>query len=158
MSVGSLGRRAGGQADRSWKAVWDIYNSDLPAPGATADGADEQALFQIERDWAAASAANDAAALDKLTTDDYVNNSNGQVKAKKQILAEIKSGASKVASAEPGDLRAFVVGDTATVYGLWTEKSSLSGKDTSGTYRFVDTFVKRDGRWQAVTTFSTKLQ
>lgn len=123
------------QADGSWKAVWDIYNSDLPAPGATAGGADEQALFQIERDWAAASAANDAAALDKLTTDDYVNNSNGQVKAKKQILAEIRSGASKVASAEPGDLQAFVVGDTATVHGLWTEKSSLGGKDTSAARR-----------------------
>jgi hypothetical protein len=75
---------------------------------------------------------------------------------KKQILANIRSGASKVASAEPGDLRAFVVGDTATVYGLWTEKSSLRGKDTSGTYRFVDTFVKRDGRWLAVATVSIK--
>jgi uncharacterized protein (TIGR02246 family) len=146
------------QADGSWK--WDavVPNSDQPLPGATADGADEQALIQIERDWAASSAANDAAALDKLTTADYVNNSDGQVMTKKQILANIKSGASKVSAAEPSDVRAFVVGDMATVYGAWTEKSSLNGKDTSGTYRFVDTFVRRDGRWLAAATVSVKQQ
>ena len=52
----------------------------------------------------------------------------------------------------------FVAGDTAIVHGLWTEKSTLNGKDMSGQYRFTDTFIKRDGRWQAVGTFSTKLQ
>jgi uncharacterized protein (TIGR02246 family) len=146
------------QADGSWK--WDavVPNSDLPAPGATADGADEQALVQIERDWAAASAAGDVAGIDKLMAAEYVGNTDGQITPKKQSLANMKSGVSKTTSAEASDLKAFVVGDTATVHGLWTEKSSLSGKDTSGTYRFVDTFVKRDGRWQAVATFSIKLQ
>jgi len=52
----------------------------------------------------------------------------------------------------------FVVGDTAIVHGLWTETATLNGKDTSGQFRFTDTFVKRDGRWQAVATYSTKLQ
>jgi uncharacterized protein (TIGR02246 family) len=155
---GSWMLMASRQADGSWK--WDavVPNSDQPMPGATADGAEEQALIQIERDWAVASAANDAAALDKLTTADYVNNNDGQVMMKKQLLANITSGVSKVASAEPSALKAFVVGDTATVHGLWTEMSSLSGKDTSGTYRFVDTFVKRDGRWLAAATVSVKQQ
>jgi len=145
------------QANGSWKAVWDIYNSDLPAPGATADGAEERALTQIERDWAAASAANDAAGIDRLMAAEYVGNTDGEITPKKQLLANMKSGASKVASAEAGEMKVFVVGDTATVHGLWTEKASLSGKDRSGTYRYTDTFIKRDGRWQAVTTFSTKL-
>jgi uncharacterized protein (TIGR02246 family) len=155
---GSWMSTASRQADGSWK--WDavVPNSDQPLPGATADGADEQALIQIERDWAAASAANDAAALEKLTTDDYVNNSNGQIITKKQLLADIRSGASKVSSAEASDLRVFVVGDTATVHGVWTQKSSLRGKDTSATERFVDTFVKRDGRWLAAATVSIKQQ
>jgi ketosteroid isomerase-like protein len=146
------------QANGSWKAVWDIYNSDLPAAGATADGADEQALLQLERDWAVASAAGDVAGLDKILAAEYAGNTDGQITPKKQSLANVKSGVSKTTSAEPGELKAFVVGDTATVHGVWTEKSSLSGKDTSGTYRFIDSFVKRDGRWQAVATFSTKIQ
>jgi ketosteroid isomerase-like protein len=146
------------QGTGPWKAVWDIYNSDLPAPGATADGAEEQALTQIERDWAVAAAASDAAAIDKLTAAEYVGNTDGQIVAKKQFIANIRSGASKVTAAEASDLKAFVVGDMATVHGQWTEKSALNGKDTSGTYRFIDTFVKRDGRWQAVATYSTKRQ
>jgi ketosteroid isomerase-like protein len=146
------------QADGSWKGVWDIYNSDLPEAGKTADGADEQALLQIERDWAVAAAANDAAGIEKLTASEYVGNTDGRIKPRTQILADIKSGANKVASAEAGDIKVFVAGDTATVHGVWTEKSSLNGKDTSGTYRFIDSFVRRDGRWQAVATFSTKIQ
>jgi len=146
------------QGSGPWKAVWDIYNSDLPAPGATADGGDEQALMQIERDWAAASAANDVAGLDKLMAAEYVGNTDGRITPKKQVLADIKSGASKTSSAEASGLKVFVAGDTASVHGLWTEKSTLNGKDMSGQYRFTDTFIKRDGRWQAVATFSTKLQ
>jgi ketosteroid isomerase-like protein len=146
------------QGTGPWKAVWDIYNSDLPAPGATADGADEQALMQIERDWAVAAAANDAAGIDKLTAAEYAGNSDGKITPKKQLLADIRSGASKVSAAEAGDLKVFVVGDTAIVHGLWTETATLNGKDTSGQFRFTDTFVKRDGRWQAVATYSTKLQ
>ena len=88
------------QGTGPWKAVWDIYNSDLPAPGATADGADEQALAQIERDWAAAAAANDAAGIDKLTPRSS-GNTDGRIMPKKQALADMKSGASKTSSAEP---------------------------------------------------------
>lgn len=146
------------QGSGPWKAVWDIYNSDLPAPGATADGSDEQALMQIERDWAAAAAANDAAGLDRLMADEYVGNTDGRIVPKKQALADVKSGASKASAAEASDLAVFVAGDRASVHGLWTETSTLNGKDTSGQYRFTDTFIKRDGRWQAVTTFSTKLK
>jgi len=146
------------QGTGPWKAVWDIYNSDLPAPGATADGADEQALMQIERDWAVASAANDAAAIDKLMAAEYVGNTDGRITPKKQAIADLKSGASKTSSAEASDLRVFVAGDAASVHGLWTETSTLNGKDMSGQYRFIDTFVKRDGRWVAVATFSTKLK
>jgi ketosteroid isomerase-like protein len=146
------------QGSGPWKAVWDIYNSDLPAPGATADGADEAALTQIERDWATAAAANDAAGIDKLTAAEYVGNTDGRINPKKQLLADMKSGASKASAAEASELKVFVAGDTASVHGLWTEKSTLNGKDMSGQYRFTDTFIKRDGRWQAVATYSTKLQ
>ena len=146
------------EADGSWKGVWDIFNSDLPEAGKSVDGAEERALIQIERDWAVASAANDAAGLDKLMADEYVGNTDGRITPKKQGLADVKSGATKTSSAEASDLTVFVAGDRATVHGLWTETSIQNGKDMSGQYRFTDTFIKRDGRWQAVTTFSTKLK
>ena len=114
--------------------------------------------MQIERDWATANAKNDWAAMDKIQAAEYVNNTDGLIRSKKQLLAEMKSGVSKAASAEAGEMKVLVLGETAIVHGLWTEKSTLNGKDTSGTYRYTDIFAKRDGRWQAVTTYSTKVK
>ena len=146
------------QADGSWKAFWDIYNSDLPVADSLPVGAEEQALMQIERDWAAAGVKNDWAALDKILAAEYVNNSDGTIRLKKQILAEMKSGASKTASATTGEMRALVLGETGIVQGLWAEKGTRNGKDTSATYRFTGIFVKRDGRWQVATSYSPKVQ
>jgi uncharacterized protein (TIGR02246 family) len=146
------------QPDGSWKAFWDIYNSDLPVADSLPVGAEEQTLMQIERDWAVASVKNDMAAIDKIQAAEYASNTDGLITPKKQGLANMKSGALKVASAEAGEMKVLVLGETAVVQGLWTEKSTLNSKDTSGIYRYTDTFVKRDGRWQAVTTYSTKLK
>jgi uncharacterized protein (TIGR02246 family) len=146
------------QPDGSWKSFWDIYNSDMPVADALPIGMEEQALIQIEREWAAASAKNDWTALDKMLAAEYANNADGLITPKKQFLANMKSGAYKVASAAAGEMKVLVLGETAIVHGVGTEKSTLNGKDTSGTYRYTDTFIKRDGRWQAVTTYSTKIQ
>ena len=146
------------QPDGSWKTFWDIGNSDLPVADSLPVGVEEQALMQIERDWAAAGVNNDWAALDKILAAEYVNNSDGTIRLKKQILAEMKSGASKTASATTSEMRALVLGETGIVQGLWAEQSTRNGKDTSATYRFTDIFVKRDGRWQVATSYSPKVQ
>ena len=146
------------QADGSWKAFWDIYNSDLPVADSLPVGVEEQALMQIERDWAVASAKNDWAAMDKIQAAEYANNTDGLIRSKKQLIAEMKSGASKASSAEAGEMKVLVLGDTAIVHGLWTEKSTLNGKDMSGTYRYTDVFAKRGGRWQCVAGHANKVQ
>jgi len=73
-------------------------NSDLPIADALPIGQEEIALQRIEQDWAAASAKNDWAALDKMLAAEYVNNADGLITPKKQFLANMKSGAYKVAS------------------------------------------------------------
>ena len=70
----------------------------------------------------------------------------------------MKSGAFKVESATAGEMKVLIVGETGIVHGLWTEKSTLNGKDTSGTYRYTDIFAKRDGRWQCVAGHANKVQ
>jgi uncharacterized protein (TIGR02246 family) len=146
------------QADGSWKTFWDIYNSDLPVADALAVGEEEQALMQVERDWAAANANNDWAALDKILAAEHVGNDDGAITPKKQLLANMKRGALKITSSAAGEMKAVVLGDTGIVHGLWTEKSIFNGKETSQTNRYTDIFVKRDGRWQCVTTHATKVQ
>ena len=146
------------QSDGSWK--WDslVADSDQPAPGSTATGEDEKALPQLERDWSEAFVKNDAAALDRILADEFQANYASLVANKKQILAVVKSGSAKTQSSVTSEMKALVLGDTAVVHGLTTEKSSIAGRDTSGQYRFTDVFVKRDGRWQCVTGHSAKVQ
>jgi len=146
------------QADGSWKAFWDIYNSDLPVADSLPVGVEEQALMQIERDLAVWSAKNDWAAIDKMFAAEYANNVDGVITPKTQFLANMRGGAYKVASATAGDMKVLVLGETGIVHGLWTENSTLNGKDISGTYRYTDVFSKRDGRWQCVAGHANKMQ
>jgi len=146
------------QSDGSWKLFWDIFNSDLPIADSLFPGVEEQALMQIERDWAVANVKNDWATFDKILAAEYANNVDGVITTKKQYLANIRSGAAKIESAAAGEMKVLILGETGIVHGLWTEKSTLNGKDMSGTYRYTDIFAKRDGRWQCVAGHSTKVQ
>jgi len=145
------------QSDGSWKCAFDIWNSDDPATGATADGAEERALYQLERDWAAANMKKDTAAIDKFLAKDFVSNYDGRTLNKAQLLAQIKSNPAKIESAENSDMIAMVFGDTAVVRGVYTEKSTTNGKDSSVKGRYTEVYAKRDGRWQCVTQYTTKL-
>ena len=146
------------QPDGSWKAFWDIYNSDLPVADALPAGEEEQALMQIERDWGEALVKKDMTALDKMLATEFQANYVGLVGNKKQFLSVLKSETSRTESAVASDMKAIVFGDRAIVNGLTTEKSITAGKDTSGQYRWTDVFVKRDGRWQCVTGYASKVQ
>jgi ketosteroid isomerase-like protein len=146
------------QGSGPWKAVWDIYNSDLPAPGATADGADEQAIRQIEQDWAAAMVKGDMAVLESNLATEWTLNEDGQVTSRAQALGAFKSGAYKVESATLRDLRVFVLGDAAIATMVAETNGTFMGKPVPPLSRSTDFFVKRDGRWQAVSTQNTAIK
>jgi len=144
------------QSDGSWKCAFDIWNSDAPATGATANGAEEQALYQILRDWASAYMKKDAAAADKLLAKELVANMDGQTLNKAQVLAMIKSNPAKLESGAFSNLTAMVFGDRATVHGAYGVKSTTNGKDSSIKGLIMDIFVKRDGRWQCAMIYDTR--
>ncbi len=140
------------QNDGSWKWDWVVPNSNQPLPGATPNGADEKALIQIEQDWANALLKSDVGAFDRFLAKEWTINDNRQVMNKAQTLAEFKSGAYKLASMELRDLNPHVFGDVAVVTMTADMKGKYKGKDIPGPIRSTDFFVKRDGRWQAVST------
>jgi ketosteroid isomerase-like protein len=146
------------QPDGSWKWDWCIPNSNQPLPGSTASGEDEQALYQLERDWAAASLTKDTAVVDKFLASEFTANWNGQIQNKKQVLAEMKASPAKIESGANSEMKALVFGDTAIVMGLYVEKSTTGGKDSSARHRYTEVYVKRDGRWQCVTQYGVKVE
>ena len=147
------------QSDGSWKIVIDIWNSDLPAIQTLSPGsADEQALLQLEQDWTAAWLKQDAAAIDAILAEGYVENANGQTTPKKQYVADMKAGIYKVESSEASDMRAVVFGDQAVVNGISMTKGTKRGKDDSGKRRWTDVYEKRDGRWRAVVSYIVNIE
>jgi len=122
------------------------------------DKTTEQTLIQMEKDWNQATLVKDYKALDRIMADDWTGiDFRGMTVTKDESIAELKSGESSNQSVELGDMKVKVFGNTAIVIGSDTEKSRYHAKDSSGTYVWMDVFVKRNGRWQAVASESTKV-
>lgn len=121
-------------------------------------GPTESTIMQMERDWAQALMKADMAAFDRIVAPDWILVSpGGQKQTRAEAMDEIRSGVMKFVSMTPSDMDVRVFGDTAIVTGRSMDKGMYKGQDTSGEYRFTDVFVKRDGRWQAVSTHVTRV-
>ncbi len=129
-----------------------VVNSDQPLPGSTPDGSEEKALLQIEQDWMNALVKSDLATFERFLAKEWTYNSEGQVMNRAQALADIKSGAYKFESAKMSDFSALIFGDAAMVTTTATMKGKYKGIDFPSPQRSIDFFVKRDGRWQAIST------
>jgi len=116
----------------------------------------ERELVKLENDWSTAWQKHDAAFMQKLFADEYLDTDwDGATYTKAQDIANVKSEDTHIESFVLSDLKVHVYGDTAVVTGRITIKATFKGKDISGAHQFTDVFVKRDGRWQVVATQST---
>jgi uncharacterized protein (TIGR02246 family) len=145
--------------DGKWKAVLTIWNSNKPPEEMVAPIATVDLFTRLENEWNNATFKKDAKALDLLYAKEYTFiDQTGKVYDKQQDISEVISGNYKLETPSVlSDIKVNTYGNVTVVKGLNTLKATLNGKDISGTYRFVDVFVMRDGRWQCVSTQSSKL-
>jgi len=135
-----------------------VIAQEKTAPAKSDTASVEQTLIQLEQDWNRATLAKDYKAIDKIMADEWTGiDFKGMTVTKAESLAELKSGESSNQSVELGEMKVKVFGNTAVVMGSDTEKSTYHGKDSSGQYAWMDVFVKRAGRWQAVASESTRI-
>ena len=146
------------QPDESWRILWEMTSSDLPGVDAAPTGKEELALLQIEREWAGAVISRNATVLGQILAVEFVAYDSNRARNRKETIDSVRNPSAKVESGSLSDMRAIVFGDTAVVHGLWTKKSAAGGTDTISRNRWTDTFVKRDGRWQCVGSYSTKAE
>jgi uncharacterized protein (TIGR02246 family) len=146
------------QADRSWKWGWVTANSDQPMPGMTADGAEEQALAQIERDFVAAAKNRDMAFFDRHVAKEYVQIVDGKPVNFAAQLAGLKAGLWTIESATLRDVRVHVFGDAAIVSLSGQATGTYKGKPFADGSKGFDIFAKRDGRWQVVYSQMTSVK
>lgn len=128
------------------------------ATAQSAAGVENQ-IKKLEQDWAQATVKSGAAAVDQYEADDIIGTDpSGRVTDKTQDKTDLSSGDLKLQSIELSDLKVRVYGDTAVATGNSAGTGTYKGQDISGKYRFTDTWVKRNGKWQAVASQATKIQ
>ena len=125
----------------------------LPAfstgPKAEHDLRQQSALVDVEQAWADTYKTHNLKVIQELAADDFVfTDEQGAFMNKQSYIKSLDDV--KVQGYTLTDLQAFIYGNTGIVTGIWTGKYTVSGKDASGSSRFTDTFVKRDGRWYIV--------
>lgn len=126
---------------------------------ASAAPASEQEIRALEEERNRAILKGDAAALERMTADDYsFITLRGELRTKSEIVKGFQSGSFKYDSRTISELNVRVYGDTAIVTGRSTQKGSENGKDYSGDYRWTRVYVKQTGRWVTVALQTTRVQ
>lgn len=121
-------------------------------------GSVEDQIKKREQDWAQAVVNEGAASVDQYEADDIIATSpTGRVTNKDQDRTDLSSGDFKIQSEELSDLTVHVYGNIAVAMATNTMKGTYKGQDLSGKYRFTDTWVKRNGKWQVVASQYTKV-
>lgn len=93
----------------------------------------------------------DTAAMDRLLGDEYmfINDDEGVVATKKQILDSFKSGGDrKIISYKRQDDRVRVYGDVGVLTYRYQSEETYKGQYNGGDFWVTRIFVRRGGRWQ----------
>ena len=130
-------------------------------PAQTAPDAAE--LTKLLQDFLAGAGRNDAAMHERFWADDLIYTASaGRRIGKADIMKEVREEGSPkpgnettVFSAE--DIRIQQYGDTAIVAFRLVGTTDKTGKKTVNNYLNTGTFLKRDGKWQAVAWQATKM-
>jgi FKBP-type peptidyl-prolyl cis-trans isomerase len=125
--------------------------------GSQAVSASDQTLKDLEHQWMEAFKNRDEQTLNRILANDFIfTDDGGKVYDKSQYI-DAATRSIKVESYTFDDITTRVSGDTAIVAGRCTGKRSIDGKNASGTFRFTKTFVRRQGRWQALASQDTRI-
>jgi ketosteroid isomerase-like protein len=129
------------------------------AQKADPDLSTKEQIKSLEEERNRAILRGDAAALDRMTSDDYTFITlRGELRTKAEIVKGFQSGSFKYESRTISDLNIRLYGDTAIVTGRSTQKGVENGKDYSGDYRFTRVYVKENGRWLTVALQTTPVR
>jgi ketosteroid isomerase-like protein len=120
---------------------------------------DAQILIQLERDWDAALRRKDTAVIDRLLADEFVGTYDDGSRADKRRELELAAAFNQqIDSSRLEDFTIQLHGDTAVVMFTLHLSGPVQGRPTDLALRYLDVWVKRDGRWLCVASQSTRIR
>jgi len=109
-----------------------------------------QALLRLEDDWALGLTRRDAVLFRRLLADGFVYTEDDLTVDRDAVLRDIVAGPDTVEAAHNEDMKVHRFGTTAIVTGWLVVAGHGPNGRFNRRYRFTDTWVRRDGRWQIV--------
>jgi ketosteroid isomerase-like protein len=119
---------------------------------------DQDMLVNLERRWNEAFYRRDAAFIATILADDFVATyDDGTRGDKAKELALVSTFAQQVEFAVPDEFTVKVYGDTAVVRFTLRLVGMRQGQRAETVLRYTDVWIIRDGRWQCVSSHSTRV-
>ena len=119
---------------------------------------DQEILIQLEHDWDTAYHNADVAFIERLLADEFIATyGDGTRGDKAEELSRAAMFDQQIESSTLDEFTVKIYGDTAVVWMTQHLVGPSKGQRLELTFRYVDVFVLRDGRWQCVASQSTKV-
>jgi ketosteroid isomerase-like protein len=119
----------------------------------------EDSVRAVEMSRRQALLAADTVALSRMLAPDFIEISRlGTLRTRADNIRDIASGALHLTSIKYDSLNVRVYGDVAVLTGIADNTGTMHGFPFAGKIRYSRTFVRRDGRWQAVLMQQTPMQ
>jgi hypothetical protein len=128
----------------------------VAAPGAGGAAADSVRAVEVARGEALMHA--DTTALSRMIADEFVEISRlGTLRTKADNMRDIASGALKLITVKYDSVSVRIYGDVAVLRAIADNTGTMRGFPFAGKIWYTRVFVRRDGRWQAVTMQQTAI-
>ena len=131
-------------------AAMMAVSSRVMAQQAARQNSAERELFRLENEWAQAVVKRDAAILHRMTAPRWVYSDETGVMEREAGIKAFTTGTDTVRDASNERMRALVYDNSAVVLGVLVMKGSGASGPFTNRYRYTDSWVKLDGRWQCV--------
>jgi Domain of unknown function (DUF4440) len=119
---------------------------------------DQDVLVKLEQGWNEAFYRKDVAFIEKLLAEEFMATyDDGRLGDKGTELALVTSFDQQVVSAVPDEFTVKVYRDTAIVRFTLHLVGIREGQRSEMALRYTDVWVVRDGRWQCVSSQSTRV-
>ena len=121
--------------------------------------ADEE-IAQLQRDWAEAVQRRDMAALEQLLGEEFTltTGRKGAEVRRRQEWLDVTRESYEVDQWAYEEMDVRVYGEAAVVRSRYRQTGRVGGADRTGVYLMTDVWVRRNGRWQAVTRHISPLE
>lgn len=135
-------------------AAWTVTASASQRPQVKSD---QQVLIELERGWNEAFYRKDVAFIENILADEFIATyDDGTRGDKAKELALAVEFNQQVESAIQDEFTVKVYRDTAVVWFTLRLVGIRRGQQAELTLRYTDIWLMRDGRWQCVSTQSTR--